>query len=123
MPVKNYSDITPEIYSLSEKCINNGVIEKELYEKHHVNRGLRDLNGKGVVTGLTEISTIYSSKKVNGQDVPCPGELYYRGININDIVSGFLSENRFGFEETVYLLLFGNLPDKDELDEFNKQKK
>lgn len=120
MPVKNYSEITPAIFSLSEKCLKNGVIDRELYEKHHVNRGLRDLNGKGVVTGLTEISTINSSKIINGESVPCPGELYYRGININDIVSGFLKDNRFGFEETVYLLLFGELPNAEELKEFNE---
>ena len=120
MSVKNYSEITPAIFSLSEKCLKNGVIDRELYEKHHVNRGLRDLNGKGVVTGLTEISTINSSKIINGESVPCPGELYYRGININDIVSGFLKDNRFGFEETVYLLLFGELPNAEELKEFNE---
>ena len=120
MPVKNYSEITPAIFSLSEKCLKNGVIDRELYEKHHVNRGLRDLNGKGVVTGLTEISTINSSKIINGESVPCPGELYYRGININDIVSGFLKDNRFGFEETVYLLLFGELPNAEELKNFNE---
>ena len=120
MPVKNYSEITPAIFSLSEKCLKNGVIDQGLYEKHHVNRGLRDLNGKGVVTGLTEISTINSSKIINGESVPCPGELYYRGININDIVSGFLKDNRFGFEETVYLLLFGELPNAEELKNFNE---
>lgn len=119
MPVKNYSDITPAIFSLSEKCMKNGVIDQALYEKHHVNRGLRDLNGKGVVTGLTEISTINSSKIIDGKSVPCPGELYYRGININDIVNGFLNDNRFGFEETVYLLLFGELPNAEELKNFN----
>lgn len=120
MSVKNYSDITSEIYALSEKCKDNGTIEKELYNIHKVNRGLRDVNGKGVVTGLTEISTINSSKIIGGESVPCEGELYYRGININDIVDGFLSEGRFGFEETVYLLLFGELPAKNELDEFNE---
>lgn len=89
-------------------------------KKHHVNRGLRDLNGKGVVTGLTEISTINSSKTVDGKSVPCLGKLYYRGIDINDIVEGFLKDGRFGFEETVYLLLFGELPDSKELEEFNE---
>lgn len=120
MSVKNYSDITSEIYALSEKCMQNGEIDKELYGVHNVNRGLRDINGKGVVTGLTEISTINASKIINGESVPCEGELYYRGIDINSIVEGFLSDGRFGFEETVYLLLFGELPAKDELDEFNK---
>ena len=119
MAAKNFSEVTPEIIALSEKCTQNGVIDKTLYEKHHVNRGLRDLNGKGVVTGLTEISTINSSKVIDGKSVPCLGELYYRGIDINDIVEGFLADERFGFEETVYLLLFGELPNAAELKSFN----
>ena len=119
MAAKNFSEVTPEIIALSEKCTQNGVIDKTLYEKHHVNRGLRDLNGKGVVTGLTEISTINSSKVIDGKNVPCLGELYYRGIDINDIVEGFLADERFGFEETVYLLLFGELPNTEELKSFN----
>ena len=119
MAAKNFSEITPEIIALSGKCTQNGVIDKTLYEKHHVNRGLRDLNGKGVVTGLTEISTINSSKVIDGKSVPCLGELYYRGIDINDIVEGFLADERFGFEETVYLLLFGELPNAEELKSFN----
>lgn len=116
----SYSAITKEIYELSDKCVKNNVIDQKLYDVHHVKRGLRDLDGRGVVTGLTEVSTITSSKIVDGKAVPCEGELRYRGININDIVSGFLSEDRFGFEETVYLLLFGSLPNAGELDEFNK---
>ena len=83
-----YYTITPEIYTLSEKCIKNGEIDSSLYAKHQVKRGLRDLDGRGVVTGLTEISTIISSKEINGEHIPAPGELYYRGINIKDIVSG-----------------------------------
>lgn len=120
MSVKNYSMITPKIYTLSELCMENSNIDPKLYEVHHVKRGLRDIDGKGVVTGLTEISTIISSKEVDGKTVPCDGELYYRGININDLVNGFTKEGRFGFEETVYLLLFGSLPDKKALADFNK---
>ena len=120
MAVKNYCDITDEIFSLAEKCVKNGEIDKELYDVHNVKRGLRDINGKGVVTGLTEISTINSSKDINGKSVPCEGELYYRGIDINSLVDGFLEEGRFGFEEVVYLLLFGELPNEDELKAFNK---
>lgn len=120
MPVKNYFDITPEIYAFSEKCEKNTTIEKDLYDVYHVYRGLRDINGKGVITGLTEISTINSSKTICNENVACDGELYYRGININDIVDGFISENRFGFEETVYLLLFGELPTNSELQRFNE---
>ena len=114
----NYSLITPQIDSLAELCVKNSNIDPKLYEVHEVKRGLRDLDGKGVVTGLTEISTIISSKTVNGESVPCEGELYYRGIDINKLVDGFTSDNRFGFEETVYLLLFGELPNAEQLKEF-----
>ncbi|MDY3927873.1 MAG: citrate/2-methylcitrate synthase [Clostridia bacterium] len=118
MSVKNYSEITPEIYELAGIASKNSNIDPALYEVHQVKRGLRDLDGKGVVTGLTEISTIISSKNENGVEVPCDGELYYRGININDLVGGVIKDDRFGFEETVYLLLFGELPDKENLDGF-----
>ena len=118
MAIKNYSSIIPEIYALSEKCVGNGTIEKELYDIHHVNRGLRDVNGKGVITGLTEISTVISSEIKGGISIPCNGELYYRGLNINDIVNGFLKDDRFGFEEVIYLLLFGELPSAKDLDNF-----
>lgn len=113
-----YSMLTPKIYALAELCKQNNHITPELYKVHEVKRGLRDLDGKGVLTGLTEISNVISSKTVNGESVPCEGELYYRGININDIVNGFLEDDRFGFEETVYLLLFGQLPGSDELSNF-----
>lgn len=115
-----YSTITPEILELAELCRSNNSIEAELYTKYNVNRGLRDLNGNGVLTGLTEISEIISSKMVDGQKVSCDGELYYRGVNIEDIVSGFIKEKRFGFEETTYLLLFGQLPNKEQLKKFNE---
>ncbi len=118
MSMKNYSAITPEVLNLSELCVKNSSIAPQLYETHHVKRGLRDLDGKGVVTGLTEISKITSSKLVDGVSVPCEGELYYRGIHINSLVNGFLSEGRFGFEETVYLLLFGVLPNEAQLKNF-----
>ncbi len=114
-----YSAITPQIYDLADLCTKNSNIDPKLYDVHKVKKGLRDLDGKGVVTGLTEISTIISSKQINGETVQCDGELYYRGIDINELVNGFLSEDRFGFEETVYLLLFGNLPDKNALDDFS----
>ena len=119
MPNTNrFSKVTPEIDNLAKLCTENR-IDPELYSKYDVKRGLRDINGKGVLTGLTEISEIVSSKKVNGETVPCDGELYYRGINVNDIVNGFEADNRFnGFEEASYLLLFGKLPTEDELNEF-----
>ncbi len=118
MSTKNYSAISDEIFHLSDKCIKNSSIDPSLYATHQVKRGLRDLDGKGVVTGLTEISTIISSKEENGVSVPCQGELYYRGINVNDLVTGFESDGRFGFEEITYLLLFGELPDQEQLLDF-----
>ncbi|MBQ1956357.1 MAG: citrate synthase, partial [Clostridia bacterium] len=111
-------EITEQISGLSELCVANSTIDQKLYDSQHVFRGLRDLQGNGVVTGLTEISTVTSFANVNGEKVPCDGELRYRGININDIVNGFLNEDRFGFEETLYLLLFGKLPTKEQYNEF-----
>lgn len=119
MAKKDYSAITPEVLKLSELCADNSVINSELYAKHKVYRGLRDINGNGVLTGLTEVSEIQSSYfDEKGEKHSCPGELYYRGINIQELVGGFIKDNRFGFEETTYLLLFGSLPDKKTLDEF-----
>ncbi len=116
----NLPDYNREIKDLSQKCINVGKIESALYEKFDVKRGLRDINGDGVVTGLTDISEIYANKRENGKKTPCEGELFYRGYNIKSIVNGFLSENRFGFEETAYLLIFGELPNKEQLLSFNE---
>ena len=115
---KDYSIITPEILNLSDICVNNNIIEKDLYKKFAVNRGLRDLNGNGVLTGLTEISEIKSKDFVNGQVIPIDGELIYRGYNIYDIVNDLIKDDRFGFEEITYLLLMGELPNKQELAEF-----
>lgn len=113
------SVITPEITELSDLCVRCGRIDPGLYGRYDVKRGLRDINGKGVVAGLTEISEIRSTKLVDGKEVPCEGELFYRGYNIKKLVNGFLSEGRFGFEETVYLLLFGALPNRKQLDDFS----
>lgn len=96
----------------------NNQIANELYSKYEVKRGLRDDQGKGVVAGLTTISTVYPEKMVDGQVVAGCGELRYRGISIDDLVEGFVSEDRFGFEEVAYLLLFGELPNQEELAEF-----
>lgn len=101
---------TPEIQRLAALCEKNNAIEKELYTKYEVKRGLRDLNGKGVLAGLTNISDVCAKKIVNGEEVPCAGNLYYRGYNIKDLVEGFLREEHYGFEEIAYLLLFGELP-------------
>ena len=117
---ENYYDITPQIQTLAQLCTQAGAIDPALYGQHQVKRGLRDLDGKGVLTGLTEIAEIQSSREENGVSVPCEGRLFYRGISINDIVRGFLRENRYGFEETAYLLLFGDLPTREQLEEFQE---
>ncbi|MBQ9673021.1 MAG: citrate/2-methylcitrate synthase [Ruminococcus sp.] len=114
-----YSDLTPEILKLSEICIKNGVIDPKLYEYYDVKRGLRDADGKGVLTGLTEISEVTSVTHKNGERVPIPGKLYYRGYNIEDLVKGFIHDEHYGFEEISYLLLTGNLPTNDEFEKFN----
>ena len=116
----DYSDITPEINVLAEKMAANSTIDAELYTKYNVKRGLRDIDGKGVLTGLTDISTIKQNKLVDGKLVPCEGELYYRGYNVNDIINGILDDDRFGFEEVVYLLLFGKMPTKEQLKSFKE---
>ena len=118
----NYSEITPYIRELAELSDRNNGIRPEMYPLHDVKRGLRDLNGCGVVTGLTEVSCIQSKEiDADGNTVPCEGKLCYRGINVRDIVKGFVSDHRCGFEETVYLLLFSKLPNKTELSDFCEQ--
>ena len=117
----DYSEATPYICELSRKCIENAYIDPALYTKYDVKRGLRDLNGNGVLTGLTEISDIVAFEMKDGVKTPCEGRLYYRGVNVRDIVRGFVTEKRFGFEEVVYLLLFGELPKAPELEKFRAQ--
>lgn len=116
----NYSDITDEIRELTRKCVEHNRIDPELYGKYDVKRGLRDINGKGVLAGLTEISEVRSSVVKDGVSVPCDGELFYRGINVKNIIDGFVRDKRFGFEEIVYLLLYGELPSRKQLDDFSK---
>lgn len=119
MREKDFSHITSQIENLSELCIQNNQIDMGLYDKYEVKRGLRDLNGKGVLTGLTEISEIHASDiDENGISHPCDGKLFYRGVNVEDIIAGFTKDKRFGFEEVTYLLLFGKMPDKKELSDF-----
>lgn len=116
---KSYSEITPYIRRLAGKSTENNHIAPEMYYEHDVKRGLRDLNGNGVVTGLTEISKIISKETLpDGTVQPCEGRLYYRGIDVRDFVRGFWSEGRFGFEELVYLLLSSELPTAGELHDF-----
>ncbi len=116
----NLCEITDEILDLTKVCCENSNIDPALYVKYDVKRGLRDLNGKGVLTGLTEVSEIRSTKEVDGVSVPCEGELYYRGYNVKDLIQGCREDGRFGFEETTYLLIFGKLPNKKELKQFKK---
>ena len=111
---------TPEIERLAALCEKSNAIDKELYTKYDVKRGLRDVNGKGVLAGLTNISDVCAKKIVNGEEVPCEGNLYYRGYNIKDLVRGFLEAGHFGFEEVAYLLLFGELPNAKQLAEFHE---
>lgn len=118
MNSNSFSEITPDILTLSKYVTTANQIDPELYTKLDVKRGLRDINGKGVLAGLTEISEVQSKKEVDGVSVPCDGQLFYRGINIQDIVKGFMTEKRFGYEETAYLLLFGKLPNPSELRDF-----
>ena len=120
MAVKDIGTLSPEIFDLAQKCVDNSGIDTSLYGKYDVKKGLRDINGKGVLAGLTEISEIQSSKIVDGKSVPCEGQLFYRGQNIENLVQGFIREDRFGFEEVTYLLLFGELPNKTQLADFCK---
>ena len=117
MATNNYSKITPEIVRLAEICQSNA-IDPKLYTKYDVKRGLRDINGKGVLTGLTKISEVNATKEVDGKTVPAPGELYYRGINVKEMIKGQPEDMHCGFEETTYLLLFGKLPNEQELRDF-----
>lgn len=113
-----YYETNKRIIKLAGKLYKNSAIDKDLYAKYDVKRGLRDIDGKGVRTGLTDISEIVQNKVVDGKTVPCDGVLYYRGYNIEDIVDGFVSDGRFGFEEVVYLLLFGEMPTAHALNNF-----
>ncbi len=100
--------------AMVRECDN---IPDELFKEHNVNRGLRDLNGKGVVTGLTGISEVISMKEIDGKRVPCDGELWYRGYRIEDLVKRY-TVHGFGYENLTYLLLFGSLPDEEEEKKF-----
>lgn len=102
---------------LAGLCIKNDQIDKALYDEYGVKRGLRDQNGAGVLTGLTNISSVRAFDIIDGQKVPCDGELLYRGYDVTDLVKGNRGA-RYQFEEAVYLLLFGELPDKEQFEEF-----
>lgn len=115
----DYSDVTQEIIRLSRLCEKAGTVDPELYTKYDVKRGLRDLNGKGVLAGLTNISNVQATEIVDGVSVPAHGRLYYRGYNVEDLVRGFSADGRFGFDEVTYLLLFDKLPNRRELESFS----
>ena len=108
-------------YSVQKKglCLENDNISEDLYQKYSVNRGLRDLNGKGVLTGLTNISEVVAFKEINGVKTPVDGELWYRGYKVNSLIDE-ISEESFGFERIAYLLLFGEKPSEEQFEEFSK---
>ncbi len=105
----------------SQMASKSNKVSKELYPKFEVKRGLRDINGKGVLAGLTRIGEVHSYIIDEGETIPVPGRLIYRGIDIEELVDGFLKDKRQGFEETVYLLLFGELPTSLQLIGFRQQ--
>ena len=112
------NELTPKLNELAEKSLKSSYIDPELYTKYDVKRGLRDLSGRGVLVGITDISEVCSTKTVNGERIPIDGQLYYRGYNVRDIITKSRDADHFGFEECAYLLLFGELPDERDLAEF-----
>ncbi len=115
---RNFAEITPELAELAQRSIGSYCIDPALYTEYDVKRGLRDLNGKGVLVGLTEISEVNATKIVDGKSVPAEGQLYYRGYNVQDLVRGIKPDSHFGYEECTYLLLFGELPTEEQLRQF-----
>ena len=115
--IANNSSLKNEMDYLEQVLLNTHRIDPNLYEEYDVKRGLRDSNGKGVLTGLTEVSDVCGFDVINGRKIPAEGSLYYQGINVNDLVHG-LGSKKFGFEETIFLLLFGRLPKEEELKRF-----
>ncbi|MBQ2800940.1 MAG: citrate/2-methylcitrate synthase [Lachnospiraceae bacterium] len=106
------------VESLAHSCEVNCQIEQALYDKYDVKRGLRDKSGTGVLAGLTRVSHIQSFEEKDGKKIPCDGKLLYRGYNIIDLVNGDIMDKRYGFEEIAYLLLFGELPNEEQLETF-----
>ncbi len=118
MTVHSYSKVTDEMRELAELVKKASVIEPALYSEYDVKRGLRDLNGTGVLVGITNVSEINAQRMIDGVKTPIEGELFYRGYNVKDIVQKQDNSNHFGFEECAYLLIFGKLPTKEELKGF-----
>ena len=117
MSLEDSKQLRERMRFFEQELLKNHHIDPNLYVEYDVKRGLRDSAGKGVLTGLTEISDVNGYNLINGRQIPADGRLYYQGINVQDIISG-LKGRRFGFEETVYLLIFGKLPSKEELARF-----
>ncbi len=117
----NFSEITPGLHQLADLCLRNSSIDPQDYVRYDVKRGLRDINGNGVVAGLTEISEVNSKRMIDGKLTPIEGELFYRGYAIEEIVRDFTENRRFGFEETAFLLMFGQLPNAQQLKDFNEE--
>ena len=117
--MRNENELMDYAIKQESLCRKNDSISDSLFEEYGVNRGLRDQNGKGVLTGLTTISKIISFQDVDGVKTPCDGQLWYRGHNVQNLVRQ-VQENGFGFERTAYLLLFGEMPAEGELQEFCK---
>ena len=115
--IANTDDLRSEMDYLEKTLLKGHRIDPNLYEEYDVKRGLRDSTGRGVLTGLTEVSDVCGFDVINGRKIPAEGGLYYQGINVKDLVNG-LQGKRFGFEETTFLLLFGRLPKEDELEHF-----
>ena len=117
MSLEDSEQLRARMNFFEQELMKHHHIDPNLYVEYDVKRGLRDSAGKGVLTGLTEISDVTGYNLVNGRRIPADGQLYYQGINVQDIING-LKDRRFGFEETIYLLIFGKLPNKDELSRF-----
>ncbi|MBR3807534.1 MAG: citrate/2-methylcitrate synthase [Lachnospiraceae bacterium] len=115
--MSKYGAIDQETEKLLEVCKAHDKIPADLYEKLGVKRGLRDNDGNGVLTGITNISKIDAFEMIDGKKTPCDGKLWYRGYNVIDLIKGFEGK-RYGFEEVAYLLIFGELPTKEQLQEF-----
>ena len=114
---KDMSEFNQRLDTLADYCMRSNHFNQDLYVEYDVKRGLRDSDGKGVLTGLTEISDVVGFMSRNGEKYPVDGQLYYQGYNVNDLIEGS-ANSRFGFEEITYLLLFGELPTHNQLNEF-----
>lgn len=118
--MRNKSEFDDHLLQWSKIIEQTNTIDPKLYPEHNIKRGLRNENGTGVLVGITRVGSVIGYRKENDKKVPIDGELYYRGYSIFDLVKGFQNENRLGFEEIIYLLLFGKCPTQEELNQFNR---